>query len=250
MRNVPCDLTQLDLGNGESVSVSYLASGCYSAAYRATVDKKRVFILVEQCDYEEHGRDRSKEVLALARTYHTNKHLPQLKCYGTRCIEHHKYEVWETRYSKSSPPKSDDVHVSPEANALASISYTNTKDIEQEAKKRTLNLSPSLIEAVKDIERACESFGLKRDACFGDRYMYDMQAGNFGLDPDTKTLILRDPMTAFFNQCLAEAQGMQQSPRGLVQQGGSMNRNHRESRAFLGVFVGLLVASGLIWLFS
>lgn len=197
MENVPDSLQRIDLEE-DSVPVSYLGSGCYSAAFRGTEERHRVFLLVE-VDAKDTKRDRSKEVLALARTYHSNKHLPVLVKHGTQGIDGSLYEIWETRYSKSAPRSSNDA-VSPEAEELSNTYPVEAREVAQKVKTGELHVEPSLVQALRDIERACKVFGLSkcRLGVSTKYYSFDLNNANFGLEPDTQTLILRDPINAFF----------------------------------------------------
>lgn len=185
----------LDLAEaGECVAVKYLNSGSYSAAYQAELEPSRVFILVEQPTKVTRA-DRSKEILARARRYHHNKHLPSLTCHGKQYIGGVSYEVWETTYSLSADTDGSE-HLTPEAATLAGVYPMGVATVDSKAK--VLNLSPSIVQALRDIERAALAFGCSNEYATDKRFNFDLHNGNFGLDPDSKTLILRDPITAFF----------------------------------------------------
>lgn len=181
---------------GESVPVEFLGAGCYSAAFRGVDHPHRVFLFTETT---ENGRsDRSKEVLALAKSYNDSEHLPVMVDCGTQRYDGSTFRVFETTYSVST--SEGDWVVSPE---VALLEYKSSLSEIAEANKHALpyegKLSPSILGALRDIERACESFGLSSvGRGRGKRFDWDLHGGNFGLDPSTKTLILRDPITAIF----------------------------------------------------
>lgn len=195
MRHLP-DIEFLDLDEGP-IEVRLLGSGMYSAAFQDVWHSSRVFLLCEQDAGQDCRRDRSKEVLALARTYHNNKHLPTLKLHGVQRIQGCQYEVWETRLTVSADCEGMD-HVTPEAQVLADVYPIDAQAIKQRRSTGELKVSPGIVQALIDIERACEAFGLHKGYNGSKYYNYDLHNGNFGLDRETNTLILRDPITAFF----------------------------------------------------
>ena len=194
MQTIPESLKSLQI-EGKAHAVSYLGNGLYSAAFRSEQEPSRVFLLTEQTDSSYRERDRSKEVLALARTYHNSKHIPAFKLHGIQRIEGARFEVWETKYSKSAD-SSQWEHVTDEATAIASVYPVKVAVIGAMAKE--LKVSASIVEALQDIERAAITFGLSADEYQGRHYHFDLHNGNFGLAEDGQTLILRDPITAFF----------------------------------------------------
>ncbi len=194
MNNVPTSLKRLELEE-ESISVAFLGHGLYCAAFQDVDNHERVFLLVEG------KRDSSKKILAKAKSYRTNKHLPVMIDRGIQRIGYYgEFEVWETRYSESVDYKSgSNDHVTPEAETLSNIYPQSAKQVEEVVQSGTIKLSHSIVEALQDIERACESFGCAIGYHKGGKYVhYDLHNGNFGLDPETQTLILRDPITASF----------------------------------------------------
>jgi hypothetical protein len=184
-----------DIPGMGSMMLGRLGGGCYSEAWHDLKYPKRVFIFSETGG----SRDRSKEVLAYARSLRKSPHLPYLRYLGTWVNPRSGFasEVWETRYSKGTSSYQPEYVDSREASVISdSVRFDSSLPDIIKAVKQDSEVPPGVKEALKDLLKAVRHFKLDNGDGAGS-YSLDMHLGNFGVDAKGR-LILRDPMVAFF----------------------------------------------------
>lgn len=187
-----------ETGKKRRLDVEEIGGGAFSVGVRR-MDKPHIVYILTGMKPDGTAYDRSKEVLAYAKSLRNSEHLPKLinrgkgLWYSEGALQG-SYQVWETRYSHGF------AHDGALPESLQRLTFASDKE-EVTQETQSLKVPQSVKNALEDIFKAVEHFGLVSNTTSDDdkgTYRFDMHSGNFGRDPETGTVIFRDPLVCCF----------------------------------------------------